>query len=146
MTEEHIQKIIDEFNRVKGYSPQCKEKILKLLPQLHCNWELNVIYDNISILPYVDKLMEKYSRWNPIGCAWYNEGPAPFDSGFMALTLDDSEDMFTVIPHPSDPKQSIGIHVTEGIDGIVYELDMWNENHLTEDSLIQAIDSIIEKW
>ena len=153
MKQENIQEILCELNGKSGYSQRFKETVVKMLPSLRFDYGLRTIDENLTILPAVDRLMDRYKYFNPVACTWHDIGPKPFGGDFMAGYLDDCEDMFIVLLHPYDESNNLGIHVkfSDLFDGeqIGFELNDVScdeDCYISEEEIICRIDAIVENW
>ena len=64
MKQENIQEILCELNGKSGYSQRFKETVVKMLPSLRFDYGLRTIDENLTILPAVDRLMDRYKYFN----------------------------------------------------------------------------------
>lgn len=118
---------------------------------IHLSYNRLYECENRHILPTVEKIMYRYLRFNPVACTWHDIGPEPFDQDFTAAVLDDYNDMFIVLAHPTDTQSNLGIHIKLiGIgDTIGFELNevTFDEDcYLTEEELIAQADRIVAGW
>ena len=149
MKEQLKQKVIDHLNMVTGYTPEFRNKVLELLPQLHYDYNSSTIFYNLSILLTVDRIRGQFGHISSVVCNWHDVGPAPFDGDFMAACLGDYDDLFIVFLHPTDELQNIGVHVVEcefhDNFGICFEINTVSfdeDNYISEEELIITIDKM----
>lgn len=149
MDKKHIEIIMNDIDRLGGYSEKHKSWLYEFMQTLHFNYSHTAIDKNSSILPIVDRLMQQYERFNPVACTWRDVGPEPFGGDFMAANLDDYDDMFVVLINPVDHIKILGIHVFKELEEMCFELNQASrdeENYILEEELFDSVDKIVADW
>lgn len=157
MNQNKIQEILNQLNGDFGYTQWFKDTVTKMLPSLQFDYDLRTICENREILPAVDRLMCRYIRFYPVVCTWHDVGPKPFDGDFMAGCLDDDNDIFIVLFHPSDERMNLGIHVkcyddtdsgATGITGfeLLNDVSCEYDGYVSEKEITDQIDEIVKQW